>query len=1469
MEHLRGDLPSLASGPGGTFVLDQAAAPRPRSQNNERPWSGVSGAAIFCEEVLVGVVVRDDAEFDNRRLHAAPVYAFATAPDFAALFEHHVGTAPVLEQVGEEAAEQFRQWESLLRRLPQAINVAGSGEMLLGRDRVQTGLVGVVRQAGKGQVVVVRGEPGVGKSSLALRVVDDLRAQSAAVLVAPLTAMRTHAGALARLIGKAVAVSADSADVRQKVLVLDGVEGVLEGFEDLCAEAVEAALAAEITPVLVGRDDAADGLGGLVQRFSSAGVVDFRVPPLDDAEIQTVLAAAPELTRLARDPRSRWLLRRLAVVDLLLRSIDHGGDLPAVLTSEADVYIHVWDALVQRQKAEGVGPDDRTRVMVSLAGEQLSGRRNSALSGAALASLRSDGLLAPLGGASAVSGREHDFAHDVLRDFAIARRLLLDDGPQLLELHGARCALRAARIVCQVRLRPKSPDTFVAWWSTTYAQFQELAKAHGSRWEEVPWEAVLSASWCGEALEALTGRLLREPALLTALLRCVALRFAQGGVSDALVTAPVVAWLVRQRTPFLAPGEGEADDELVLGWLRAVSEDEAVKADITGYRPVRVLLRERLLQAAPKYPSEGFLEALALLGSDRDEAASTLLRDVAQRRPHVMMHAVDRVHAARCLAATDAALLGELALAYYRPRSLRPGHAASRRRRDGGRHEYWGIRERGQAAWYRGPFYALLSADLQQGTALIKALLDAELVAGAADGEKAQDAGLRIAYPGMGVQQYPGGDHAWAWYRGVLSGPQPCMSALMALERRWEELIQADCVSAPQAARAVLVNVGTSAGAGLAYGLLVRHLEEVTDELDGFLSSPAVWELEYSRVANNRVFGKQADLHDNDRLDRFPEEVAMRLVVLAKRRNDEPALTRLKEVGKRLRAAAPESPDPLAVANWADHLDWERFALVSEGDQTAIVVRPSDDVAQELAKRRTESALSRKRYELINRYALFQRPPHRAMAPKGFDSDQLLLDLAAARSLASSDVEVWDAVCAVAAAAIHAVVQGAQLPADDLAWSVDLLTSVTEEERTQLDAATLPWGAQRMVALALPHLLVDVGAGTDSPLRDGRRRERVRAAIIACAEAAAHEIRASTVEGLRPVWSAACADGEPWCHHAVAWDAIQAGVQLVLEEANAFLRGHGSSRPPVTSLDQLTGDEGAMATLGTVLPAVLEAARTQHCTTAQARTLRTSLLNAYTRTACAWEDLDYHRTAEQHCSLAAALLRTADAEPEVLNALGEALASSAYALSPLLYGLKLTATYEPELIKSLGTVWPHLMETALTQPVQQHRAFPDETCEDEELIKDWERRDSSFQQFAQERLLEELIPQPILSLGDPDPDATLHRARDQWLSLAPLEDLIDAWTTWAEPGQFAADHLIDLLKTQLIPEQLEPGLRWVRQLVLGPDGLPRSPGFALADWLRDLHPFLTKPTRPHYQALVDGLALIEHPQAAELQQLDE
>ena len=186
----------------------------------------------------------------------------------------------------------------------------------------------------------------------------------------------------------------------------------------------------------------------LGQRFDT-DVVGFEVPSLTDAEIDQIVRTFSELQRLHANARSRELLRRLVVVDLLVRAGVRGTPL-----TDADAMNEIWSGLVRRP-GRGI-PDARETAMLKLVERELSDRRQlhvlNQLDPAALHGLQLDGLLRrPVQNPFRI---DPEFAHDELRRYALARLLLADGDPaaRLLQAGAPRWTLSAARLACQTVL---------------------------------------------------------------------------------------------------------------------------------------------------------------------------------------------------------------------------------------------------------------------------------------------------------------------------------------------------------------------------------------------------------------------------------------------------------------------------------------------------------------------------------------------------------------------------------------------------------------------------------------------------------------------------------------------------------------------------------------------------------------------------------------------------------------------------------------------------------------------------------------------------------------------------------------------------------------------------------------------------------------------------------------------------------
>ncbi len=167
-----------------------------------------------------------------------------------------------------------------------------------------------IASAPAGAVVLVHGEPDVGKSALALATVDSVRASGGAALVMSLRDLPRKAVDLKAALGLGpvdLLATAPSAPV--SVLLLDGAEILQEGESGALTALLDAAASAGRTVVLVSRDDAAGSIRELLRERGAGDPVEFAVDPLSDDEIGAVVAAIPELARLMSDPRASRLLR--------------------------------------------------------------------------------------------------------------------------------------------------------------------------------------------------------------------------------------------------------------------------------------------------------------------------------------------------------------------------------------------------------------------------------------------------------------------------------------------------------------------------------------------------------------------------------------------------------------------------------------------------------------------------------------------------------------------------------------------------------------------------------------------------------------------------------------------------------------------------------------------------------------------------------------------------------------------------------------------------------------------------------------------------------------------------------------------------------------------------------------------------------------------------------------------------------
>ena len=431
----------------------------------------------------------------------------------------------------------------------------GTHRLRLDRDSAMSALVATVSDSA---AVLVSGDSGVGKSALtllSLTAVSAADSGGAQVLCINLRHVPKLSLDFEDRLGCPFATLLCELSAPLRMLIVDGTDAVTEGMEDAFRYLIEAAVASDVKLVAVASTDSREIVRESLSGRFNAGLADYDVIPLTDAELDQIVRAFPELERLHANPRSREILRRLVVVDLLVR-----GGPAGIPLSDADAMQEVWSGLVRRRGRSDRGhPDAREIALLRLAEISLSGdERLEAIVGldpAALAGLRRDGLLQRPPDNPFMIGP--DFAHDEVRRYAVARLLLEDRKPtaRILSAGAPRWALGAARLACQALLG--EPDTSAyplqGRFNTLQASFDQLVQSgYGARWGDVPGEALVTLADFSEVLRDAWPELRADDyAGLQRIARLVDQRLRkENGTVDHVAIEPIVELLLEDEAPW-------------------------------------------------------------------------------------------------------------------------------------------------------------------------------------------------------------------------------------------------------------------------------------------------------------------------------------------------------------------------------------------------------------------------------------------------------------------------------------------------------------------------------------------------------------------------------------------------------------------------------------------------------------------------------------------------------------------------------------------------------------------------------------------------------------------------------------------------------------------------------------------------------------------------------------------------------
>ncbi|WP_026555688.1 NACHT domain-containing protein [Arthrobacter sp. 35W] len=1366
--------------------------------------------------------------------------------------------------------------------------------------------------------VIVHGESGVGKSALLIEVASTANRgdDGSQALVINLRHLPATAIEFEHALGDPLATALAEMSAPERLLIIDGADAVAEGKSEQLRYIVDAALHSGVRILASTTNDVRRPLRDIVAQQCNSAVVDYEVQGLTDEQIDGLVTKFPELATLAANAHARELLRRLVVVDLLIR-----GGVSGLPVTDADAMQEVWSGLVRRHEQTDRGtPDARDTVMLRLAELSLTGGDPlpvvATLDSAALDGLRRDGLLRTSTNQPFKIGPE--FAHDEVRRYAVARLLLAAHDPsiRLLAAGMPRWSLSASRLACQIYL--EASDLLDNPVRSRFARLQRAFDAvvtagHGERWGDVPGEALLTLAAPGVLVtDAWTELRANENAGLHRLCRLVdqRLRDPIGLVSVAAVE-PLIKQLFDGSTPWFGDKQLQ---ELVRDWLRSL-----IVANTPANEALRVQLRSQLLgrcatadqreqeeqtaaaaartartpedverereRAAQStlfreigYPhsrrrrrrdlpreitDEVMVEFLALLGPDMGDEGEEILRRIASDAPAYLGPVVEAPLAGRALTTRPQGFLAAMTEAYY----LDDEEDGSGFHEDGIRdHDPHGF-GMPLAAWYRGPFISLFQSDFRGGVRVLNQLLNHAALArvrGMAGisryGSSVSDEELDSYHTELQVtgvaRTYVGDPHVWTWYRGTGVGPYPCMSALQALERVCDQLIEID-IPLNTIVTILLDRCESLAMVGLVVGLLVRHLEKSNGLLDPYLSEPTIWHLEFARVGSEAsgLAASSDGLVGADRRQWSLREASMMLVLRA----DEDRAEELRCLGQDLierarqeiQSALGDDDDAIeqeliAVRGWASGMDRDTYSAHPTDDgQLAVQSTPPEALLNALESSSADIQRGREATRLIVQYYINAKK--RTAEPRA--AETLIADLNIAKQLiddppAFSAGGEWDAPAVVVAAALEAhLIEGVELPDDSLRFAAETLVTIAElsGQGRQFDSeeSYFEQGADRVAARVLPLLLLPAAARVRA-LVDGadgsETYARVVQAIAGLASALPNEVRVHLARGLDLLWQVPCSNEGP-CHHQTALDLIIATMRDCVFgdwDSEAGQRASTVLEDPVAeSLLAASDDVIYLSRLDAALRALAPASVAGICVSGHAEELFHIVLAAQRRALLANErDMDHRGT---HALIAArALLTVIEGRHEtpLFNHL-DTFADRSDLLGAFVRAVSAAAEETSRRAATAARLWPELVTRVLGYE-DDHKPF------DGRHYGDYARA-SLIPNAAGEAtyLYSELDGEPIV-----------------WWSPDTLRDSVEEWLPGARGDSTCVDHLISFIHALNADDQVRIGLPWIADLVLAsPEQIARR-SYLLSTWLIDIQPAVADSTSvATWQRVVDALVV--------------
>ncbi|MFI1381819.1 hypothetical protein [Embleya sp. NPDC020886] len=1345
-------------------------------------------------------------------------------------------------------------------------------------------LAEALREAGThASALLVSGESGIGKSASTLSAIAEFEAADPAgfqAVVVNFRGLPQSSLELRAALGMSMEDALAELSAPARLLVIDAADAALERSAGLLSDLVLAAAAAGIGLVAVTSDVASGFVREQVEMGFARPISSFAMEPLGDEDISAVSDHFPLLRAVLRDLPANSLLRRPVVLDLLART----GSEPDSSLGEWECLQLVWSRVVRGDGRPGVGSAEaRERTLLAVAAATMKlpedRRPGAGVDAAAVDVLRRDHLLAP----ASPYRDQPEFAHDEVRRYATAILLVRGPSPtEVLEAIGEpRWALSAATLACKGLL--KAPDVRpVRKFIELLSQFEAFATAHGPRWSDAPVEAVLDAPFAYECLKsAFTDQ--SAGLALGDVVRVVQQRHKVNGLVDRLISNPVVQVLLDDEKPWDVSKESF---ELLADWLQALSRE-----DVPTGNELRILLRDRLLaywNSLPQREASGnelpgqtsqrrrrkldyhltkeeYVETLALLGPDIDDAVEACLRAIADDAPAFLAPAADSPLSARALAQKDPELLATLMSAYYIDDEP-SWHRDEGVRRHQGRWTGIGVPF---FRYYFGGFWQLfhtaplrtsvrvlnniLNSGARARVATLSRLNSPDVWAGPArarddnadreteNGER-EDRGAVLNLDGM-ARLYVGDSHVWSWYRGTSVGPYSAMSALQAMERVADTWLSQGA-SPRNLVEVLLDGCENLAIPAMLFGLLVRHIENVDTELDLFLAEPAVWKLEFGRKTSeySSLRATTEGLANLERREWTPREVAMWLLTHGGQERAEA----LKKVADKL----VENGDRLGISqvltkNWGASLDSDRYRIKQHGDAFYIEVEPPLDVQAAQEAHAAHQEVVQIGLRLQNRYWGSAKHDAEYIPPS---SEEIAADLAAGRALLESDGDLMparpvDVVAHVVRAAVgRAAASDMEALGNEAHFATELVIGIAlsfQDAEDQLhEGQYFDLGADRAVAQALPAFLTSALAALLEAA--GGSTEDVAEAGLAMAGKASLETRLYLARGCDVVWTTPC-HCDPCIHRtALNWLLETArGAEIGPWDQDAQRRSRvGIAGDVAQRLQELSGESVDIAVLDAAIRGLGAAASTDHCCTYDAATPLAAFLSIERRAMVAQENKGWTADDRGTHTLAAArallegFAKNGDAGP-VLEHL-DVLRTDAGLMSNFLHGLAAAGAENERLAEAARGVWPSLLRHAIGYLSDDPSPY----------------RDHHWGDWAAAALLPDPIPwtQGLHNevVGEPI----------DWVRAEDLVESIDDWLPAARGEAKSVDALIGILRKLPAEVQATRGVHWVSDLCIQDGRVTVKQSWFLDSWLKEIRRTAEDLGKlDEWQMLVDSLVV--------------